>query len=299
MARRQLKEFLHTITLSKTISIAIFFGIASDGSFYSATHIKTACQSDFNVREIDVSDFNDDGFTDLLVDCVRPSNDVFFIGTMLNFGDGYNYRPKQLIQYIIGHIDSFVIGDFDNDRKQNDISFCGLNRYEYKVYALSAINYNNNFAVNIPPGNKIHGIPQSIIRGRFNDDELDDIALVAVESDTLHILLAYGDGTFLQQIYHTDNSPVSIVRINFNNDSIDDIAVLNCHQTISIYLGTKLGIFSQDKILFQISQNHTRRCFRSLKAVDLNQDGKDDLTFIDPDAQSIRVLLSDSCNKHF
>ncbi|UJR06945.1 hypothetical protein I4U23_011234 [Adineta vaga] len=257
MARRQFKEFLHSIGLKKVLAITF------------APHIKTACHLDYKVREIDVSDFNDDGFTDLLVDCVHLSNSVFFIGTILNLGDGYNYRPKQLIQY------------------------------EYKVYVLSAINYNDDFVVNIPPGNKIHGNPQSIIRGRFNDDELDDIALVALESDTLHILLAYGDGTFLQQIYHTDNSPVSIVRINFNNDSIDDLAILNCHQTISIYLGTKLGIFSQDRILFQISQNHTRQCFRSLKAVDLNRDGKDDLTFIDPDAQSIRVLLSDSCNKHF
>ncbi|CAF1477768.1 unnamed protein product, partial [Adineta steineri] len=167
-------------------------------------------------------------------------------------------------------------------------------------FIYSAINYEEGDKFEFKPfDERIHGIPQSIIQGRFNDDDFDDIALVAPQSNGLHVLLSTGDGKFLQQIYHIKNSPISVVRINFNNDSIDDLAILNSNQTIGIYLGTKLGIFSEEKISFQIGKNSTDQSFQLLKVVDLNRDGKDDLVLIDPVEQTFRVLLGANCNKHF
>ncbi len=283
--------------MSTKRSIAIFFGTASNGSFGNASITLTHCNINAKLLQIDAHDLNDDGLTDLLVTCTATLSADSDLYAMLNLGNGYDYRHKFIWDRGEWHIDSFVIGDFSDNGREIDISFYG---HESKLYTVETINRNGDYQhARIFSINKIHGKPQSIIRGRFNHDGVDDIALIAPESDTLHVLLNRGFLNFLQQIYHIDNSPRSIVRINFNNDSIDDLAILGCNQTVNIYLGTESGIFDQPKISFQISQNHTSQCFQTLKAADLNQDGKDDLTFIDPNTQSIRVLLSANCNEHF
>ncbi len=242
------------------------------------------------LQAIEANDLNDDGFIDLLL-----GNDYLYAS--LNLGDGRKYTSTRVNFPEVQNVELIVIGDFDHDGKQNDISVCSVS-IRVSVTTLSNITYQAHQSGTAKlVANLIYGIPQSIIRGRFNDDELDDIALVAPESDTLHVLLAYGDGTFLQQIYHTDNYPIAVVLINFNNDLIDDLAILTCNQTLTIYLGTKLGIFyHHDKISFQVGVNSSNQCFRSPRVADLNHDGKDDLVFIDPDAQSIRVLLGASCS---
>ena len=91
----------------------------------------------------------------------------------------------------------------------------------------------------------LHGQALSLTKGRFNDDELEDLALIFPETDTLQILLAYGDGKFTQEIYPTASHPTSVTRINFNNDQIDDLAVLSCNRTVTVFLGTPSGFLDQ------------------------------------------------------
>ncbi|CAF0838670.1 unnamed protein product [Adineta steineri] len=286
------------VTLSETNEIVIFFDIASNGSFGRVNHTLNPCYFPHKqVRLLEVHDLNKDGWLDLLFDCNHPVESSYFVAA-LNHGDRYNYEYRySRNNFTIADAESIVIGNFDHDGKQNDIGFCDAKN---KVFIFSDINYEevDKFKYTYFIDN-IHGTPQSIIRGRFNDDDFDDIALVAPQSNGLHVLLATGDGKFLQQIYHMKNSPTSVVRINFNNDSIDDLAILHSNQTIGIYLGTKLGIFSEEKTSFQIGENCTDQSFRSLTVADINRDGKDDLVFINPINQTIGVLLSANCNKNF
>ncbi|CAF0857414.1 unnamed protein product [Adineta steineri] len=287
------------VTLSKTNKIVIFFGYGSYDSFNRVSHkLLSACPDKRDeVRLLKVHDLNGDGRLDLLFDCNNPNFKTNYLAVALNQGNGCDYRHRDLRTVDTWDIESIVFGDFDYDGKQNDIGFCSG---EKKFFTYSAINYEEVGKANYTyVEDKIHGTPQSIIRGRFNDDDFDDIALVSPQSDGLHVLLAKGDGKFLQYIYHINNSPVSVVRINFNNDSIDDLAILHSNQTIGIYLGTKLGIFSEEKISFQVGENCTDQCFQSLRVADLNRDGKDDLVLIDPITQTIGFLLSANCTKHF
>ncbi|CAF1351615.1 unnamed protein product [Adineta steineri] len=281
------------VTLSKAKEIVIFFGIVSNGLFNGTPHtVSNSCRGNEEIRLLEVHDLNEDGCLDLLFDCYDPYQRTADLVVVMNRGDRCHYQyGTPVIRGALG-IRSVVFGNFDHDGKQNDIGFCSTRS---TVFIYSAINYEEGDKFN----DTIHGIPKSIIQGRFNDDDFDDIALVAPQSNGLHVLLSTGDGKFLQQIYHIKNSPISVVRINFNNDSIDDLAILNSNQTIGIYLGTKLGIFSEEKISFQIGKNCTDQSFQLLKVVDLNRDGKDDLVLIDLVEQTFRVLLGANCNKHF
>ncbi|CAF0994169.1 unnamed protein product [Adineta steineri] len=287
------------ITLSGTNEIVIFSGIASNDLFNIVPHtlVSNKCLPNEEIRLLEVHDLNGDGCLDLLFDCNNLHWDTHHFFVVLTYGDRCHYRYQVSDKGLLWGIKSVAVGDFDHDGKQNDIGFCCT---QTKVSIFSAINFEEGDKFNYTKfEDNIHGFPQSIIHGRFNDDDFDDIALVSPQSNGLHVLFAEGDGEFLQQIYYVKNSPISVVRINFNNDSIDDLAILNSDQTIIIYLGTKLGIFSEEKISFQIGENCTDQCFRSLTVADLNRDGKDDLVLIDPITQTIGFLLSANCTKHF
>jgi hypothetical protein len=208
-----------------------------------------------------------------------------------------NPRPYTWRYYNdLKNIESIAIGDFDNDGRQNDIAVCNLKSVVITLSSIQPAPEDETFQAKVVE-NIMYEKPQSIIRGRFNNDELDDLALVSSQSDTLQVLLAYGDGSFIRQIYSIDRHPTAIARINFNNDSINDLAILTCHQTISIYLGTNLGVFDRSDILIHTGETNNNKCAHSLKVADFNQDKKDDLVFIDPEAKTVRVLLSTNCKE--
>ncbi|CAF4220956.1 unnamed protein product, partial [Adineta steineri] len=123
------------------------------------------------------------------------------------------------------------------------------------------------------------------------------LAGVSFQSDTLQVLLDYDYNEYTQQIYLTETRPTSVARLNFNNDSIDDLAVLTCNGTINIFVGRKFGIFRRTNIYYRINENNSDKCCHSLKAADLNQDGKDDLVFIDARINRIQILLSSNCDQ--
>jgi hypothetical protein len=143
----------------------------------------------------------------------------------------------------------------------------------------------------------MHAKPSILVKGKFNDDEFDDMALVSSQSDTLQVLLSYNGRGFIQQIYLAYSYPMSIARIDFNNDTIDDLAILSCNGTVTVFLGTKFGMFDRNYLSFEMNTSRSGKCSQSLKVADLNQDGKDDLVFIDSEINSIRVLLGTRCNE--
>ena len=212
------------------------------------------------------------------------------LGVFLNTGDDRQFKKIDFMSGMFNCYTLIAIGDFDGDGKQSDLSVyqdAGI------LYFVKSVDYYTEYPISSI--NDLHGQASSLTKGKFNDDELDDFALIFPLTDTLQILLAYGDRTFTQEIYPTASHPMSVTRINFNNDQIDDLAVLSGNGTVTVFLGTPSGFFNRHYLSFKPHEQNSSQCANSLKVADLNRDGKDDLVFIDTETHSIGVFLGSNC----
>jgi hypothetical protein len=251
---------------------------------------------DYNSTPIVIvaSDLNNDGFFDLVISHHKELFNDYMLNIFLNRGDGRQFKSIfSGIDWANDDIISIVIGEFYNHGNGKDLGLCSVNGelmthiiYDYD----SPITYGLKMSL-------MYAKPSILIKGKFNDDEFDDMALVSSQSDTLQVLLSYYGIGFIQQIYLTYSYPMSIARINFNNDLIDDLAILSCNGTVTVFLGTNFGIFDRNYLSFEMNTSSNGKCSHSLKVADLNQDGIDDLVFIDAEINSIRVLLGTPCNE--
>lgn len=241
---------------------------------------------------IEISDLNNDGLIDLAV-CNQAWPGTILRSPLciyLNTDDDRQFEISRSMSRVVDCNILVAIGDFDKGGKQNDIFV--FNDPDL-LQLLRSIDNNNTYSR--MSYYFLHGQALSVTKGRFNDDELNDLALIFPLTDSLQILLAYGDGTFIQEIYPTASHPTSVTRINFNNDQIDDLAVLSCNRTVTIFLGTFSGFLDRNYLSFEPNEKNSEQCAHSLKVADLNRDGRDDLVFIDEDTHSIGVLLGTSC----
>ncbi|CAF1297514.1 unnamed protein product [Adineta steineri] len=286
------------ITLWTVNQIAIFFGVPTNVSFSSVSYAFSYSFSATKSTEIESADLDGDGSSDLVVPNQDSLTSRLPLGIYLNRDNGrrFDFACGTLCEnwMAIRFIISVVIGDFDYDGKYNDLSLCVSNN---QVVTISSINYTDTGYDPRLAYNTVFANPLSLIRGKFNDDNFDDLALVSPESDTLQILLAVKIGKFSQQIYLTNTHPTSVARINFNNDSIDDLVVLHCNGTVAVFLGTKLGLFDQTDILFGTNEEGNGQCAQSIKVNDFNRDGRDDLVFVDPETNTVRVRLNLPCTE--
>jgi hypothetical protein len=222
---------LLAIILSKTNEIAIFYGVATNVLFNLSPNMLTDHISFNNMLgAVEVADLNVDGLIDLVV-CNQMTTNLPSVAPSLvifNRGGEHQFEVKSLFQLFSNYV-LMTIGDFDNDGEKNNICACQTNGI---VHFLGQINYYTRYPRFVEK--YIHERPSSLTKGRFNDDEFEDLAVISPNINSLQILLAYGNGKFTQQIYSTANYPTSVTRINFNNDQIDDLAVLTCNRTVTV-----------------------------------------------------------------
>ncbi|CAF1118796.1 unnamed protein product [Adineta ricciae] len=293
------------VTLPGAKKIVIYFGVKNDNLFVVPPKILPSLKHGVSPNAIGTGDLDQDGWIDVIVSHVKDkeSNE----GDITYFLNVNGYQKVKISKedfYISNLYISFYVGDFNNEEKGADVALMLMNG-DIDMYRFSRDSISESyFLYRTTLTTSEFGYASKIIVGKFNGDAIDDLAYVFPESNILHVLVSYPTTPenlqFTQILYLTGTHPTSVAVINFNNDGNDDLAILHCNGLVTIFVGTDVGLFDRQYLSFKtdvINGRMNKTCFQSLHVIDLNQDDRDDLIFIDNEMNSIRVILASPCTK--
>ncbi|CAF1411924.1 unnamed protein product [Adineta steineri] len=296
------------VALNGTDEIVIFFGNTTNDLFDLPAYNLTNRYPHKNVSAIEIYDWNLDGFNDLLIS--HYFNTKSFskqFNLLLNFGNGRDFvefgtvvtdklkNRSDILGVLLTHFDRTSLTD-DMVLQMSNREIIILSEPDFDgiwkaMYKYKEEHYTMQFVT-------------EMIKGKFNYDPMDDLAVISTYSNKLEILY-YVEGMeslaeshyFFQPSYLTRWYPTSFTRLNFNDDGMDDIAILHCDRAITVFLSTEYGIHDRNYLSFEINvDSNNRTCPKLLKSVDLNQDDEDDLIFIDTEFNAVRVVLNSVCD---
>ncbi|MEM9273769.1 MAG: FG-GAP-like repeat-containing protein [Cyanobacteria bacterium P01_F01_bin.143] len=202
---------------------------------------------------ITVGDFNGDGFDDVVITKNQDPNSSnnINIALFLNQQDrtfqlSSEISPEIRLDYNAG----LVTGDFNGDGF-TDIYFSADNGTTFTSGSGLIL---GDGAGNLENGqvNFSNSLNDSLIKGRFNDDQLDDVLLGGRTFLTLDgsvsVLLSREDQTFQEINIAEDVFSVAIA--DFNNDNLDDIILENSYSygnpaTVSVLLNNGDETFTE------------------------------------------------------
>ena len=218
-----------------------------------------------------IADFNGDGFPDLAVANSTSS------GLTILLGNGQGGFPTTIPVPLAAGTSpvSLAVGDFNGD------GFADLAVADRVGSSLISLLGNGKGGFTAAPGSPFTlGIsyigPVSIVVGDFNEDGIQDVAVVNQLSNNIAVLPGNGNGAFGQSttgFLRTGAQPLSIVAGDFNLDGHLDLATAdNAGNSVTVYLGNGLGDFSAAP-----ASPFTASSPWSLAVGDLNGDGNPDL----------------------
>lgn len=233
-----------------------------------------------------VEDFNNDNQPDIAVTNLWTNNIGIFLGygngsfsSQIVYNTGYNSQPM-----------SIASGDLNNDKRLDIV----VANYWANSVGIFLGYGNGSFSKQITYYIGNGSAPSCIALGDFNKDNYLDIAVANSGTNTIGILLGYGNGTFLIQAnYSTGNNsnPVSLMIEDFNNDNYSDIAVTNyLAGNIGVLFGHGDGSFSSQFTYF--NENNNRLI--SIVAGDFNNDTLPDLAVANNLGDTVDILLGHS-----
>ena len=262
-------------------SVGIFFGY-SDGTFASMSIVPMEQPS--RIYGVAIGDFNNDKRLDFTVTDNANQNIVVFLasgskpfGGQTTFFVGEDSRPS-----------SVAVGHFNNDN-QLDIAITNSGT--------------NNIGILLGNGNRMFSnvttystgndsYPLSLAIGDFNNDSLTDIVVANFQTNTVVVLIGYGDGSFSTLVTYSmgaSSQPVSIAVGDFNRDYQLDIVVANFGtNNVCILFGFGNGTFT-NQTWYPFEYNSRPK---SIVFKDLNNDGWKDIAVATYGTDNIKILLN-------
>ena len=262
-------------------NIYVFLGYGN-GSF--APMVTYALQNNSGPTDIVVDDFNNDQRLDIIVINYVASS----IGVFLGHGDGT--FSSVMTSFIRDKFfpRSIAVGYFNND-SYLDVAI--LSTQSSSVAILFGYG-NGTFGdrLGLSFGSTLH--PFWISVGDFNGDSHHDIATANSNSNTVGILLGYGNRTFgktmRMHLTGTGSAPKCINVNDFNNDNILDIAVANSgNDEIVILFGVGDGTF----LLGKSYPTGLRSTPLTLAIGDFNNDSRLDVAVANALSKNIGIFL--------
>ncbi|CAF1344331.1 unnamed protein product [Rotaria sordida] len=207
-------------TLSNTIVVLLGYGYES---FADVTKYNTGDGS--MPHSVAVADFNNDGWSDVIVANYGTDNVGLFLGygtkgfdSMITFSTGINSAPYCL-----------AIGHFNND---NYLDIVVTNSQTDNVVILFGFD-NGTFTIGVIYSTGARSQPSAVAVGDLNQDNILDIVIANFGTNSILILYGYGNGSFgndtLYQLGY-EYRPTSVVLTDLNNDNWTDIAIA-CYNT--------------------------------------------------------------------
>lgn len=150
----------------------------------------------------------------------------------------------------------------------------------------------SNSPILVPTGQ--NGNSYSLAAGDFNADGRPDIAVAAVYSDNVTVLLGNGDGTFTEAsgspfaVGSHPQQPFFVTVGDFNNDGIQDLVTANAaSNTVTVLLGNGTGGFTPaPNSPFPVGNTP-----ESVAVGDFDGNGTEDLAVANVNSNNVTVLL--------
>ncbi|MEG4109920.1 FG-GAP-like repeat-containing protein, partial [Microcoleus sp. S13_C5] len=191
---------------------------------------------------IAAADFNGDKRADLALASYRATgstNTNGVVSILLQNSDGTFALPQNFL--VVKFPESIAVADFDVDGKQDLAVTSSMPNSSNSVSILLG-NGSGSFgaANNITVGSR----PYSLAVGKFNNDNIPDLAVTNYESNSISILRGNGSGGFTTTEIPVGSSPTFVTVADLNGDSKQDLAV-GKNGKVSILLGNGDGTFTQ------------------------------------------------------
>lgn len=152
-------------------------------------------------------------------------------------------------------------------------------------------NGNGTFQPQVTSSSGYGSRPYSVAVGHLNNDVYLDLVVANFGTNSIGVLLGYGNGSFTTPIYTSLGSscPLSLALADFNNDIALDIVVANYGTfTIVILLGASDGSFRMHGI-YEMGYDSIPY---SIAVADLNEDNRLDIVVVNYGTSELAVLLA-------